>query len=57
MNCEVDDAKQKIADSWPAYMDDSAARQEWGWRPEFDLQRMTKDMIEVLSKKLLNKEK
>jgi len=50
---EIDPARQAIADSWPNYMDDSCARQEWGWKPEYDLPRMTKEMIEVLSKKLL----
>ena len=49
---EIDPVRQAIADSWPNYMDDSSARQEWGWRPEYDLPKMTKDMIEVLSKKL-----
>jgi len=33
-------------------MDDSDAREEWGWNPEYDLEAMTKDMLEVLSKKL-----
>ncbi len=46
------DFRQKIADSWPKSIDDSVAREEWGWKPEYDLKRMTKDMIEVLSKKL-----
>jgi nucleoside-diphosphate-sugar epimerase len=49
---EIDPVRQAIADSWPDYMDDSAARNEWGWRPEYDLPKMTKDMIKVLSKKL-----
>jgi nucleoside-diphosphate-sugar epimerase len=52
---EVDPVKKAIAESWPNSMDDSAAREEWGWEPEFDLTAMTKDMIEVLSKKLLEK--
>jgi nucleoside-diphosphate-sugar epimerase len=33
-------------------MDDSAAREEWGWKPSYDLASMTKDMLEKLSKKL-----
>jgi nucleoside-diphosphate-sugar epimerase len=33
-------------------MDDSAARKEWGWQPEYDLESMTKDMLEKLSEKL-----
>jgi nucleoside-diphosphate-sugar epimerase len=46
------DYRQAIAESWPATIDDSAARQEWGWRPDYDLARMTKDMLTVLTKKL-----
>jgi nucleoside-diphosphate-sugar epimerase len=49
---EIDPVRQAIADSWPNYMDDSAARAEWGWKPEYDLPRMTKDMMDVLTKKL-----
>jgi nucleoside-diphosphate-sugar epimerase len=52
MDYKVDPVRQAIAESWPNYMDDSAARQEWGWNPEYDLPAMCKDMIEVLSKKL-----
>jgi nucleoside-diphosphate-sugar epimerase len=33
-------------------MDDNAARQEWGWKPEYDLESMTKDMVEKVSQKL-----
>lgn len=52
-HCEYKpDFRQKIADSWPRSIDDSAAREEWGWKPEYDLERMTKDMIEKISKKL-----
>jgi nucleoside-diphosphate-sugar epimerase len=39
------DFRQKIADSWPNSIDDSAARKEWKWKPEYDLQKMVKDMI------------
>lgn len=39
------DSRQKIADSWPQSIDDSSARQEWGWTPDYDLQSMTRDMI------------
>ena len=49
---DVDNTKQAIADSWPNYMDDSAAREEWGWDPEYDLDKMTEDMLNNLSKKL-----
>lgn len=52
LNYEIDEVKQCIADSWPNKMDDSAARQEWGWKPEYDLASMTQDMLQVLSKKL-----
>jgi len=46
------DFRQTIANSWPMSIDDSLARAEWGWNPEFDLSKMTKDMIDVLSKRL-----
>ena len=42
------DPRQAIADSWPASIDDSTARKDWNWKPTFDLQAMTKDMIENL---------
>lgn len=53
MRYEVDPVRQAIADSWPDKMDDSCAREEWGWKPSFDLETMTVDMIESLRKKLL----
>ena len=46
------DFRQEIADSWPKTIDDSLAREEWGWNPTYDLSSMTKDMIEILSKRL-----
>ncbi len=46
------DFRQTIADSWPMSIDDSLARVEWGWNPEFNLSKMTKDMINILSKRL-----
>lgn len=49
---KVDPLRQAIADSWPNSMDDSAAREEWGWKPEYDLGAMAKDMIENISQKL-----
>lgn len=52
MDYNVDPVKKAIAETWPNSMNDSAAREEWGWEPEYDLEAMTKDMIEVLSKKL-----
>ena len=42
------DFRQAIADSWPSSIDDSRARADWGWKPAFDLDAMTKDMIEHL---------
>lgn len=51
MDYQVDPVRQGIADSWPNHMDDSAARQEWGWKPRYDLALMTKDMIEVLRRR------
>ena len=42
------DHRQAIADSWPKSIDDSAAREEWGWKPNYDLPAMVKDMIEAL---------
>lgn len=39
------DFRQAIADSWPNDVDDTAAREEWGWNPEFDLEAMTDDML------------
>ena len=46
------DFRQDIADSWPRSIDDSVAREEWGWQPEFDLSLTVKDMLEKLSVKL-----
>jgi nucleoside-diphosphate-sugar epimerase len=48
----VDPIKKAIADSWPNSMDESAARNEWGWKPEYSLDSMTRDMIEKVSAKL-----
>jgi len=44
------DYRQEIAASWPDSIDDSAARTDWGWQHEFDLDRMTKDILENLPK-------
>jgi nucleoside-diphosphate-sugar epimerase len=44
------DSRQQIANSWPGSIDDSFARNDWGWKPEFDLEVMTKDMLQNLQK-------
>ncbi len=48
------DERQKTADSWPNTVDDSKAREDWNWKPEYDLEKLTKTMIENLEKKLNN---
>lgn len=52
MDYDVDPIRQQIAESWPNSLDDSAARAEWGWKPQYDLSSMTKDMLEKLKSKL-----
>jgi nucleoside-diphosphate-sugar epimerase len=42
------DERQVIADSWPRSLDDSAARDEWDWAPDYDLANMTRDMLDKL---------
>ncbi len=42
------DYRQQIANSWPQSIDDSVARSDWGWKPEFDIARMTEDMLNNL---------
>ncbi len=42
------DYRQQIADSWPQSIDDSVARNDWDWKEDYDLERMTKDMFENL---------
>ncbi|WP_184548551.1 NAD-dependent epimerase/dehydratase family protein [Mucilaginibacter sp. FT3.2] len=44
------DPRQAIADSWPKSIDDSHAQQDWGWKLEYDLPKMTADMLENLKK-------
>ena len=52
MAYEIDPLKQAIADSWPDSLDDSCAREEWDWMPQYDLESMTVDMLEKLRAKL-----
>jgi len=47
------DYRQTIANSWPQSIDDSVARSDWGWQHEFDLARMTSDMLENLRAEIL----
>ena len=49
---KVDPVRQAIADSWPNSLDDSCAREEWGWDPIYDLESMTKDMLEKLAERI-----
>ena len=46
---DVDPVREAIADSWPDRIDDSAAREEWGWDPKFDAAAMTADMLKHLT--------
>lgn len=55
MTYDVDPLKESIAESWPDLMDDTCAREEWGWKPQYNLDHMTEDMIKNLKIKLLGK--
>jgi len=44
------DERQAIADSWPMSINDDEARQQWGWKPDYNLEEMTKDMLLNLKK-------
>lgn len=52
MDYNVDPIKQEIANSWPNSLDDSEAKKEWGWKPNYNLENMTVDMLEKLKIKL-----
>jgi nucleoside-diphosphate-sugar epimerase len=49
---DVDPLRQGIAESWPRRLDDSAARQDWDWEPDYDLDAMVEDMLVNLRRKL-----
>jgi nucleoside-diphosphate-sugar epimerase len=49
------DYRQTIADSWPAAVDDSEARRDWGWAPRYDLETMVEDMLQNLGKVVLDR--
>ncbi len=53
MHYAIDPVRQAIAESWPHSLDDTAAREEWGWQPRFDLAGMTLDMLEKLTERTL----
>ncbi|HWL12707.1 MAG TPA: UDP-glucose 4-epimerase, partial [Ureibacillus sp.] len=55
MDYKVDPVRQAIADSWPNSIDSSAAIEEWGFKAEYDLEKMTIDMLEKLKAKLNQK--
>jgi nucleoside-diphosphate-sugar epimerase len=52
MEYEVDPVRQRIAESWPRRLDDGAAREEWGWRPEYGMAAMVEDMLVRLAERL-----
>ena len=52
MDYKIDPMRQAIADSWPDSLDDTAAREEWGWAPSYDLDSMSDDMLKNLKIKL-----
>lgn len=51
MDYNVDPVKEAIAKSWPNSLDDTCARQEWGWKPEWNLESMTTDMLKIIKEK------
>ncbi|MGQ7276909.1 MULTISPECIES: L-threonine 3-dehydrogenase [Brevibacillus] len=53
LDYQVDPVRQAIAESWPNSIDASAAREEWGFKAEYDLEKMTEDMLAKLRGKLL----
>lgn len=51
MEYDIDPLRQQIAESWPNSLDDSCARQEWDWKPQYNLDTMTRDMLARLKEK------
>lgn len=52
MDYNVDPVKEEISRSWPNKLDDTCAREEWGWSPDWDLEKMVVDMLAAVRKKL-----
>jgi nucleoside-diphosphate-sugar epimerase len=48
LDYDVDSARQAIANSWPNSLDDSCAREEWGWSPKYDIDRMSEEMLNAI---------
>ncbi len=57
MSYEIDPVKEAIAESWPNYLDDSCAREEWGWKPDWDISSMTDDMLRAVAEKLADEKR
>ena len=53
MSYKVDPVRQEIAESWPNSIDATAAKEEWGFKYEYDLAKMTTDMLEKLRLQIL----
>ncbi|MBS4200815.1 L-threonine 3-dehydrogenase [Bacillus sp. FJAT-49732] len=53
----VDPVRQSIAESWPNSIDDTAAREDWGFKPDYNLEKMTEDMLEKIELKIAQKRK
>ena len=52
MDYDIDPVKENISRSWPDRLDDTCAREEWGWSPQWDLESMTVDMLRAIREKL-----
>lgn len=57
MDYNVDPVKKAIAESWPNKLDDTCARNEWGWKPDWDLERMSDDMLRVIGERFVRGDK